>query len=87
MDSQDALAAQLVTSGSESKKFRMTVMGLLAVLFVFMNTAIAYMLNPAALAPLLSFAQATVVGIGGMVAVYSGAQAAVDWRTTAALSK
>lgn len=83
---QAALITQLTSPGGMSKKFRMTVIGLGVVLIIYLSAATAFVCNPLTMAPLLSFANATSPIIGGMVAVFAGAQAAVDYRSTASLA-
>lgn len=83
---QTALVAQLIAPGSVSKKYRMTVIGLIAVFLIFVLTAGVFMYNPVNAGTFLSFAQTVITAVGGMVAAFSVAQAAVDYRSTASLA-
>lgn len=83
---QNALITQLTAPGSMSKKYRMTVIGLAVVLLIYLSAAAAFICNPLTMGPLLAFANSTSPIIGGMVAVFAGAQAAVDYRSTASLA-
>lgn len=84
---QITLAAQLNSAAEYSKKYQMTVKGMQAVLAIFLAGAVAYIIQPVALGPLLDYGKAAITAIGGMVAVYLGGQAWVDRQTTIGLSK
>jgi hypothetical protein len=64
----------------------MTVMGLIAILFIFLAVFVLGLVNPSVVGAVTGFAQIVVASIGGLVAVYSGAQAAVDYRNASALA-
>lgn len=84
---QTALVEQLTVPGAESKKFRMVVAGMVVDLAIVVLAGCAFLFNPAALQPLLAFAATAIASVSGLVAVYCGSQAAVDYRTTASLGK
>lgn len=84
---QTALTNQLSQPSENSKKYKMTMRGLEAVLVIFLATTVAFIFNPAALQPLLTFAGVSITGVSGLVAIYAGAQAVVDRQTTISLGK
>lgn len=59
----------------------MTMFGLIGVLAVFATTGIAQFINPTIAAPLFGLATVVITAIGALVSVYSGSQAAVDWKS------
>lgn len=85
-ESTVALATALAAKGRDSKKYRMTVAGLVGVLFLFLVSAGVVFFKPDTASFLLPLAQVAIPSVGGLVAVYSGAQAAVDWKTTSSLA-
>lgn len=86
MDSTgQALVQQLQTKGGCSKKFRMTIIGLVCVMFIFLLSIIAMVLKPEIAPSISPFASVIVPSIAGFVAVYTGSQAYSDGKTTEAL--
>lgn len=79
-----ALAGQLTSKGSESKKYRMTMAGLIGVVSVFVLCWVAQALS--APPAIFSLATATITAITVLVGAYTGSQAWVDARTTTALT-
>ena len=70
----------------DSKKFKMTETALYMVCaIVFLSFASALFRPELASTNLITVVQAAITAIGSIVAVYSGAQASVDWRNSAAL--
>lgn len=63
-----------------NRKFRMTMFGLIAILAVFVICVVATFANPTNAAPLFPLAIAVITAIGTVISVYSGSQAAVDWK-------
>lgn len=84
---QAALAAQLTLPAENSKKYKMTVKGLEAVLVIFLAAGVAFILRPDKMQPILTFAAAAFTAVSGLVAVFVGATAVVDRQTTIGLSK
>lgn len=66
---------------STNKKFTMTVLGLILIMVIFASCLVLLFFVPTLAASVVPFAQVVVTAISGMVAVYAGAQAAVDWKT------
>jgi hypothetical protein len=84
MDTQTALVAQLQTPSSSIKT--MTLVGVGSAILIFSITALVAMVSPAIVGLLIPHASAVVASIAGMISVFSGATAAVNYKTTAALS-
>lgn len=88
MDSaaQNALIGQLGTPGSASKKFRMTVIGLLAILLVCFASFIVSALKPEIAGSVMTAVAVAIPSIATMISVYSGSQASVDYKIASGLS-
>lgn len=86
-NAQVALISQLQAKGAQSKKYRMVVMGLIGVLFIFLVSVGTMIFKTELAASVTSLASIVVASLGGLVAVGIGSQAAVDWNTTSSLSK
>ena len=84
MDIQSALVTQLQTPSSAAKT--MTLVGVSAALLVFLSTAAVAIYSPTVVGQLIPHASAVVASIAGMISVFSGARAAVDYKTTSALA-
>ena len=84
MDTQSALVAQLQTPSSAAKT--MTLIGVSAALLIFLVTAVVSVISPTTVGQLIPHSSAVVASIAGMIGVFSGARAAVDYKTTSALS-
>lgn len=80
----EALAAQLTTKGADSKKYRMTMAGIIAVTAIFLVAGGVQVF--AKDAQVLSLATAAITAVAALVGAYTGAQAWVDARTTTALA-
>jgi hypothetical protein len=65
-----------------NRKYRMTMLGVFSVLGVFLICGVALFANPTNAAPLIPLATVVISAIGALVAVYSGTQAAVDWKAS-----
>jgi hypothetical protein len=83
---QGALIAQLSQPGSQSKKYRMTVIGIASVLFVLVIMAVLSFVNATAAKELAALATVVATAIGVMVGAYTGGQSAVDAKTAAAIA-
>lgn len=64
----------------------MSLIGLSSVMSVFVLSLIAVMYKPEVATSVASLAQMVVLAVGGLVSIYAGSQAAVDWKTTSSLS-
>lgn len=82
-----ALATQLSTPAGESKKFKMVQRGMIYVVATYALSVIAMIFKPQLAVNISGPLTVVIAALGGLVSVYTGSQAAVDWRTTAALSK
>lgn len=63
------------------KKFTMTIVGLILIMIVFLSCAFFLYFQATLAAQMIPFAQIVVTTISGLTAVYTGAQAAVDWKS------
>lgn len=71
----------------QSKKYRMAVMALASVLFVFMFSALAMIFKPVVAASIGTLAAVVVGSIMTLVSIYCASQAAVDFKTASVTGK
>jgi hypothetical protein len=85
MNIVEVIRTQLSTEPAESKKYRMVAHGMWIVMGIFgLATLVCYM-KPEIAGHIAGLAQMTVTAIGGLVAVYAGAQAAVEYKANSVL--
>lgn len=65
-----------------SKRLTMTIVGLILVMVVFVGTGVLFLFKDAVATQIVSLASVVVTAITGLVAVYCGTTAAVDWKAT-----
>lgn len=87
-DPKQALIAQLEKPPKCSKKYRIVVIGIGVVSAFFVIAIAALLFAKVEQATFIaSVYQFSVTAIGGMVSVYAGSTAAVEWKTTESLGK
>jgi hypothetical protein len=84
---QAAVVAQLQTTGANSKKFRMVIIGIVSSMVIFFASIGSMVFKAEIAASVASLSQIIVTAIGGMVAIYAGAQAWSETSATNALGK
>lgn len=67
-----------------SKKYTMTIIGLILIVAIFASCQVLLFFKPTLAGAMVPFAQIVVAAISGLVGVYTGAQAAVDWKNAPA---
>jgi hypothetical protein len=81
------LKDQLEKPRTESKKWRMAIIGLQGVAGMFIGGMIGFFIKPALAPQIATLVQFGLSAWGGIVALYLGAQGSVEYKTTAALEK
>lgn len=87
MDKTQFLQNELNRPGKESKKWRMTVIGLLGIGFFFVAGVLVLFLKPDLIAQMTSLVSLTTVSWTGLISLYVGAQGVVDYKTTGAIAQ
>lgn len=86
MTVQELLIHQKTRPATNSKKWRSTMIGLRIVCGIFFLTFLGILLDkPEKAIHYISLANYAILAVGGLIAVYNGAQASVDYRNTGAL--
>ncbi len=84
-DAVQTVTDQLNTDPADSKKYRMVSRGMYYIMSLFTVSGAICWLIPAAASNIVTLAQTCVTAIGGLVAVYAGAQAAVEYKANSVL--
>jgi len=80
------LKEQLTKPSSESKKWRMAIIGLKGVGVFFLIGTLMFLFKPDLAAQMTTLVQFTITGWSGIIALFIGAQGVVDSKTVTALS-
>jgi hypothetical protein len=81
------LKDQLEKPTEDSKKWRMSIIGLKGVAAILLVTHVMIFFKPDLASHLATIAQFGLTAWGGIIALYLGAQGSVEYKTTAALEK
>jgi hypothetical protein len=81
------LQEQLDKPPADSKKFKLLMRGLYMIFAVFVLGCIMLFLKSDLATPIASFAQMTILGIGGVVGIGAGSIAAVDFKNSGSLAQ
>ena len=81
----ELIRTQLATEPAESKKYRMVAHGMWNVIAVFCFASVLCYLKPEIAGNIASLAQMVVTALGGLVSVYAGAQAVVEYKANSVL--
>jgi hypothetical protein len=84
-DAVQTVDDQLKTDPADSKKYRMVSRGMYYIMSLFTVSGLICWLIPAAASNIVTLAQTCVTAVGGLVAVYAGAQAAVEFKANSVL--
>jgi hypothetical protein len=84
-DAVQTVDDQLKTEPADSKKYRMVSRGMYYIMSLFTVSGLICWLIPAAASNIVTLAQTCVTAVGGLVAVYAGAQAAVEYKANSVL--
>ncbi len=85
VESTQFLQSQLEKPGTDSKKWQMTRFGLCGVGFFFVVGMGCLLLRPSLAGSVTNMVQIGIASWSSIVAVYLGAQATVDFKSTAAI--
>ncbi len=84
-DAVQTVTDQLNTEPADSKKYRMVSRGMYYIMSLFTVSGLMCWLIPSSSSNIVTLAQTCVTAIGGLVAVYAGAQAAVEYKANSVL--
>lgn len=87
MDLFGLVRDQLATEPAESKKYRMVAHGMWSVIGLFCAAAGVCIVKSDIAGPITSLATVAVTAVGGLVSVYAGAQAAVEFKANSVLQQ
>lgn len=87
MDLFGLVRDQLATEPAESKKYRMVAHGMWSVIGLFCAAAAVCIFKSDIAGPITSLATVAVGAVGGLVSVYAGAQAAVEFKANSVLQQ
>lgn len=83
----DTLKDQLDKPPDDSKKFKVIMRGLYAVVFVFLLGCVMVFLKPDIATQITSFGQAVCLSIGGLAGIGAGSIAMVDFKNSGSLAQ
>jgi len=85
-DSEQLIREQINKPSSESKKWKMTMIGIkgIGILYIISNLLVAF--HPSEAANFASMMQITMYSFSGIISLFLGAQGAVDFRNSASLA-
>jgi hypothetical protein len=84
-DAVQTVADQFERKSADSKKYMMVSRGMYYIMSLFAVSGLVCWLIPAAASNIVTLAQTCVTAVGGLVAVYAGAQAAVEFKANSVL--
>ena len=84
-DAVQTVSDLLNTDPADSKKYLMVSRGMYYIMSLFAVSGAICWLIPAAASNIVTLAQTCVTAVGGLVAVYAGAQAAVEFKANSVL--